>query len=260
VVLLVLVALVWIAVLVPSIYSKYSARRSGGSIEHFHRQLHLLRRARPNMASPPPLLHVAQPEAASLLVRSDTSVGAGARRTSLKLIDGDDPEAFAHDDEPLDPGEVSFVSSYKEPANYPDAVPSQDESLRFRRDPARIKASRRRRRDTLGVLVLVLFFTGLLGIPHSLHFVWVVTGIAGVALVAFIGLAVYAQLIEEERRRSRGMLRAVQARTEGFVEDRSSAIVRIGLRSSEEDTPISDLPFDADALDDEDFRRVADAS
>ena len=49
---LILVAVLWIAVLVPSVISKLSERRSAGSIDHFHERLDLLERTGPKLVAP----------------------------------------------------------------------------------------------------------------------------------------------------------------------------------------------------------------
>ena len=49
---LILVAVLWIAVLVPSVISKLSERRSAGSIDHFHQRLDLLERTGPKLVAP----------------------------------------------------------------------------------------------------------------------------------------------------------------------------------------------------------------
>ena len=64
-ILLVLVVVLWLLVLAPSLYRRFSERDSVGSIDHFHHQLNLLEHARPKLVSPAYRLHSAAPAGAS---------------------------------------------------------------------------------------------------------------------------------------------------------------------------------------------------
>src|ERR1039458_5626890 len=52
VILLVLVAVLWVVVLAPSVWRRFSERHGAGSIDHFHHQLELLEHAGPKLVTP----------------------------------------------------------------------------------------------------------------------------------------------------------------------------------------------------------------
>ena len=58
-ILLVFVALLWVAVLAPSAWRRFSERQGVGSIDHFHHQLQLLEHAGPKTVAPAYRLHTA---------------------------------------------------------------------------------------------------------------------------------------------------------------------------------------------------------
>ena len=60
-ILLVLVVILWLLVLAPSLYRRFSERDSVGSIDHFHHELNLLVHAGPKLVSPAYRLHSAVP-------------------------------------------------------------------------------------------------------------------------------------------------------------------------------------------------------
>ena len=60
-ILLVLVVILWLLVLAPSLYRRFSERDSVGSIDHFHHQLNLLEHAGPKLVIPAYRLHSAVP-------------------------------------------------------------------------------------------------------------------------------------------------------------------------------------------------------
>ena len=60
-ILLVLVGLLWVAVLAPSAWRRFSERQGVGSIDHFHHQLRLLEHAAPKTVTPAYRLHTAVP-------------------------------------------------------------------------------------------------------------------------------------------------------------------------------------------------------
>jgi hypothetical protein len=224
VILLILVALLWIAVLAPGAITKISERRSSGSIDSFHDRLHLLERTGPKLIRPANRLERSEPR------RLATAVGyAGvpapqpAGRPALVLLETARPEseASAIDVVPLDRPQppvrivVQPVSSIRHGFDDPDipavrmldgpslgaivrpeAVGEPDLALwRPPTGPAAAEhrsQAARRRRDVLGVLVTTMVLSGLLGIVPSLRPALIATAGAGFLLVVFVGLAIYA--------------------------------------------------------------------
>jgi hypothetical protein len=92
-------------------------------------------------------------------------------------------------------------------------------------DPERYRRQqvRRRRRDILALLLGTTVFTGLLGIVPSLHILWALTVVGAIALVGYVGLAVYALQTpgaESGVARGRGLHRAgVQHRVDPYFDD-----------------------------------------
>jgi hypothetical protein len=215
VIVLILVAVLWIAVLVPSVISKLSERRSAGSIDHFHSQLDLLERTGPKLVSPAYRLTGTD----SVGTSSDPIVVAApppALRPNLTLVPTADDTALVPDapeDEPSARAD-DFVRQL-----YPsDAVVSEPEISAFAlaaqeklvaRDRRQI--ARRRRRDVFGALCALAAATGLLGLVRPLRAAWVATAVFMVLLVAFVAMAVYGQRLEAERRHMRELRRTQDA-------------------------------------------------
>jgi hypothetical protein len=232
VILLILVALLWIAVLAPGVLSKISDRRSSGSIDHFHDRLHLLERTGPKLIAPANRLE-------RLPRRLPAAVGFEQRapfapvRSSLVLLETAEPESAANafDATPLEQGAATVrvvardvprtaghVDDVGTPAvrmldgpslgtlPQPETIDVPDIGLwqpqiHEGRGERRTKAARRRR-DILGVLVSTIVLSGLLGIVPSLRRALIATAAAGFLLIVFIALALYAVTIRAERTRA----------------------------------------------------------
>lgn len=210
---LILVAVLWIAVLVPSVISKLSERRSAGSIDHFHSQLDLLERTGPKLVSPAyrltgtesvrtspdPIVVTAPPP-----LRPNLTLVPTADETVLPDAPEDEPAARADD----------FVRQL-----YPsDAVVSEPEISAFAlaaqeklvaRD--RRQLARKRRRDVFGALCALAALSGLLGLVHPLRGAWVASAVFVVLLLGFVAMAVYGQRLEAERRHMRELRRTQDA-------------------------------------------------
>jgi hypothetical protein len=234
VILLVLVALLWIAVLAPGIITKISERRSSGSIDSFHDRLHLLERTGPKLIVPANRLERAEPR------RLPAAVGYAqppplrpAVRPALVLLETAEPESdgSAVDVVPLEqsgsplrvvarhassPGgefdgaEIPAVRMLDGPSlgaiARPDTIDVPDVALwrspvRQGRPERRARAARRRR-DILGVLVTVMVLSGLLGIVPSLRRALIASAVAGFLIIVFVALALYAVTIRAERERT----------------------------------------------------------
>jgi hypothetical protein len=95
-ILLVLVALLWMAVLAPSAWRKFSERQGVGSIDHFHHQLQLLEHAGPKTVAPAYRLHTASPGGARALA---VPVVGDASRPKLVLLRATEDETTEHVDD-----------------------------------------------------------------------------------------------------------------------------------------------------------------
>ncbi len=78
------------------------------------------------------------------------------------------------------------------------------------------RLARKRRRDVFGVLCALAALSGLLGLVHPLRGAWIASAVFLALLLVFVGLAVYGQRVEAERRHMQQLRRADQARV---VED-----------------------------------------
>jgi hypothetical protein len=190
-VLLILVVL-WGVVLTPHFVRKWLDRRPAGSIESFHHSLHLLERTGPKIVPPAYRLETAVPGGQAT---AGGTLPAAAGRPNLVLLAPVGADALADGEDVVD--EASGEHYRRLPTPVQDApvaelsaAPSMEELRRF--------GARRRRRDLVLGLVATMVLTGLAGFAHSLHALWVLTALAGLALGAFVGLAAYAQMLENE--------------------------------------------------------------
>jgi hypothetical protein len=214
VIVLILVAILWIAVLVPSVISKMRERRSAGSIGRFHDRLDLLERTGPKLVRP-----------AYRLTGTDGALHGGAPivvstppppvRPNLTLVPliGDHAASFEESvGEPMQPPILEEVVMHWH-ESVEDAVealatdegqPRDDEMTEHDRRAStahnRRRAARRRRRDVFAALCALTAITGLLGLARPLRGAWVVSVVFFVLLVGFVALAMYGQRIEAERR------------------------------------------------------------
>ncbi len=228
---LILVAVLWIAVLVPSVIAKIRERRSAGSIGRFHQRLDLLERTGPKLVEP-----------AYRLTGTDGNRLAGdpvvvaappPLRPTLTLLPppgdglrGDDPRledwAFEGAGDLMD----SVAEQFDGPLGGLDddmGVPERELAMRSRR-----LAARRRRRNVFGMLCAVGAFTGIIGIAPSMRAAWYICAISVCLLVAFVALAAYVQRMETERDH---LARVRAERDRGFGEDggRSSIVKYVSV-------------------------------
>jgi hypothetical protein len=177
VILLILVVL-WLVVLAPSIWKRYTERRTGESINSFHQGLHLLERTGPKLVAPAFRLETAHAETGLAPGQSGfPAISSIPGRPKLVLL------------RPTDAG-AEMVAA-RQPL-YADARAASAARARTEQ-AARRRAARRRRRDILAVLAVTLVFSASLGFVHSLRLLWVVAALCAVALGGFILLAAYAQ-------------------------------------------------------------------
>lgn len=194
---LILVAL-WAVVLAPALLKKWLDRRSTVSIDTFHQQLHLLERAGPKLVDPAYRLETAQSSAGMAVGESGyPAVSSRPSRPNLVLLQPVDDSDAGPDagDDVVDTSSGEHFRRVGTPAT--DDEPSRRLAA-ARIEDLRRQQLQRRRRDLLLGLASTLVITGLLGLAVPMF--WVLTGLAAVALGAYVGLAAYAQLLEDERR------------------------------------------------------------
>jgi hypothetical protein len=190
VILLVVVALLWIAVLAPSAWRRFGERQSVGSIDHFHHQLQLLEHAGPKTVAPAYRLHTASPGGAGPAVVPPLDV---SRPKLVLLRPTEDADAADVDDG--EGGRYERVGVL----DRPEPVCVLDDGADF----SAYQRGQARHRCTLLMRCLcgVAVSTFLIGIVPGLHLAWVVTGLSGLAALALVGLKAYAHELEEQQKR-----------------------------------------------------------
>jgi hypothetical protein len=200
VILLGLVVVLWVLVLAPSVWRRYSERQGVGSIESFHHQLQLLEHAAPKTVAPAYRLHTAVPG------RSDVETSPLPQDTSrpkLVLLRPTDNAAAADvdDDEGLHYERIGVLDR-PEPA----CVPETSVDLRaLRREQAQRRCSM-----LLRCLGGVAVTTGIIGLWPGMHLAWIFTGLTGLTALGLVALMAYANELQEQQRvrRSRRLGRA----------------------------------------------------
>jgi hypothetical protein len=244
VIVLILVAVLWIAVLVPTAVSKLRERRSAGSIGRFHDRLDLLERTGPKLVEPAYRLtgtDWSRPRSDPMVVVAPPPLPA---RPNLTLVPPPDDDLMGYAEE-LDMGgeaRVETEGEYEDEDVGDVVLDAEIAELRFAEEPdddlvepppvdrrslaamKRRRAARRRRRDIFGVLCGLTALCGLLGLVPALRGAWYVAGALFGLLVAFVGLAVYGQRVEAERDHLARLQRSEQGRV--IDEGEPSAIVK----------------------------------
>ena len=215
---LILVAVLWIAVLVPSVISKLSERRSAGSIDHFHQRLNLLQRTGPKLVEPAYRLTGTE-SAASSTGPVVAAVPPPLARPNLILVPPVDDASLSSAMLPDELAQPSAVDEVVVRLHLPPPIATEsDLSALSVADQRRLVArdrrqlARKRRRDVFGTLCALAALTGVLGLVHPLRGAWILSAVFLALLVAFLGLAVYGQHVEAERRQSEHLLRTQLAR------------------------------------------------
>jgi hypothetical protein len=217
VIILILVAVLWIAVLVPSVIAKLAERRSAGSIDHFHERLDLLQRAGPKLVEPAYRLtgtESAVNMAGSIVVATPPP----PLRPNLALVPpaGDDPRfSDALDSFPDDAvaGDDMFVRLHTDQSGAEDGSELSIADRRRLVAADRRQLARRRRRDALFTLCALAAVCGLLGLVRPLRPAWIAAAVLVALLLVFIGLAMYGQRLQAERRHMEQLRRTDQGRT-----------------------------------------------
>ena len=184
----------WVAVLAPPLVVKIRDRRTGESIDSFHRQLHLLERTGHKSVAPAFRLATADAVGVSSAGSSGyPTVSSMPGRPQLALLGATESSGDGV------PRPITTVSAPRL-SLHPPAPPVPQE-----RD--RRQTLRRRRRDLLFALLGVATVSGLLGMIPSLRFLWVVTALSVIALVGYLALVVYAEQLRTEQQRLARMRR-----------------------------------------------------
>jgi hypothetical protein len=203
-ILLILVGL-WIVVLAPSAIKRLFDRRPTASIESFHQRLDLLQRTGPKIVSPAYRLQTAHSGTGLAPCESGfPAVSSMPGRPNLVLLPPVDDEAVPEIVASFGPEgyEEEWVESYEE---YP---PVAAEARRRGPDPFQRHRTRVRRRNVLALLAVNLLVTAPLGAMAGLHLLWIVTGISGLALAAYLSLVAYAKALTAQERRFGSLERA----------------------------------------------------
>lgn len=207
-ILLVLVVLLWIAVLAPSAWRRFSERQGVGSIDHFHQQLQLLEHAGPKTVAPAYRLHTAVPavgEAETPAPSVDTS------RPKLVLLRPADAAGTA-DVADGNGSRYERVGVLDRPE--PACVPEVGADLgSLRREQARHRCTM-----FLRCLGGVAISTALIGLFPGMHLIWILTGLTGLAALALIGLIAYAKELQTELDRRAATRRRLTATEPGAAE------------------------------------------
>lgn len=180
IVVLVVLAMVWVAVLLPGLFRRTMGDRSAASIGSFHRQLRVLGRTGPAVVPPAHRLGTAFP---GLTHGSGPSPSVGVRR-GLVVVRSDAQTASGGDAQVLvvgGPRPGGATAPVRQP------------------DPYRRPGACRRRRDVLIALLCALMGTGLVGAIPGMHLALVATALVLVAFLVYVGLLVRLRMRADER-------------------------------------------------------------
>jgi hypothetical protein len=170
-----------------------------GSIDHFHHQLQLLEHAGPKTVSPAYRLHTAHPGGSPEEAPGPTTDTSRPKLVLLRPTD-DESAADVEDSEGIHYERVGVLDR-PDPVCLPEVGADLSQ---FRREQARNRCT-----VLLRCLTGVAVSTGLIGIFPSLHLVWIITVLSGVAALALVALIAYAKELQVQRERQRAR------RTEG---------------------------------------------
>jgi hypothetical protein len=198
-ILVVILVAAWLVILGPSVLRRRAEHSGGNSITHFHRQLRVLQHSGGQpIVFPAYRLHSSEEE--STLPKSRypdvatvpvlTVVGADRLPRPALAFLGDDPV----------PAQDRGSGSVR-PTAEPAAIRSDPLSAYRPADPELRSLARRRRRDTLTVLVLMVVLTFLIGFIPGAGMAWLVTLAGAVVLSAYVAMLVHMRSMAEERER-----------------------------------------------------------
>jgi hypothetical protein len=186
VILVLIVAVVWIAILAPNMMKRRAGRSNGiSSISHFHRQLAVLEHSAPEP--------IVAPAYRLRVVGEDGTTGS---RPGSE--EGEPPVLTVVGADQLPKPALAFLGRDADlPAAEPIVTPPVSPPPRAPLPGRRLV--RRRRRDILVVLIAAVITTFLLGFLPGADMAWVVCGLTGAALAAYVALLVRLRKLAEER-------------------------------------------------------------
>jgi hypothetical protein len=186
IVVLLILALVWAAVLGPGILRRRAERRSADSIGAFRRQLRVLERTGPPIVQPANRLYSPRPLVVRFGGRTDVPAAIEESRESgggyynVALTEREQVVRVGHAGAPVGRG-IAVSTGRAVSAGLAPGVC-------------------RRRRNVLVSLAGAFLFTGLLGAIPGMHAMLALTLLSGLALVGYVVLLVRLRQIAEERR------------------------------------------------------------
>lgn len=200
-VLLVILALLWIAVLAPGMFKRYTERRGSESIDHFQHELHLLERSGPKLNSPINSLRVVESSINEEVIRRNgLQKGNVQRRTNLVLLKPVSDSISNNTSQVLsDLVEDENGTHFERVGKLAIAEHVNSPAKRIDLELYRHKKVLKRRRDIFYVLVGSLVGSALLGSIGVLRAFWDISILSLVLLVAYIAIMAYAQSLELEQ-------------------------------------------------------------
>jgi hypothetical protein len=199
----IIVVMAWIAILAPNVVRRRAAGGDGiHSISHFHHHLSILEHSSPTPVVTP---------AFRLRAVDGTGVSAGDGSSEA-------PKLTVVRLDPLPRPALAFLGEDPVATSGQPAIPAADarattqpvSGLAASRVSAR-QLTLRRRRDTLGVLVLLVTTTAAAGLVPGARVAWSLTIVAGLVLTGYIALLVHLRRTAEERGRKLHYLAPRQA-------------------------------------------------
>jgi hypothetical protein len=214
VILLVFVAVLWVAVLAPSVLRRIRERGGVGSVDHFHHQLELLEHAGPKLVTPAYRLRSGRSDADSSAV-----VSSRPKLVLLRAVH----DGQAADIDGVDGAHYARVGVIEPPA--PPVSPAQThaELAGYRRQQARQRCTL-----VLRLLAAAAITTGILGVVAAFRLAWIFTGLTGIAALALAGLIAYARELEGQRQQSRSPVGEHKAMA---IDDDGPDVMSHGARS-----------------------------
>lgn len=218
---LMLLLMVWIVVLAPGVWRRRAEQRAGDSISTFHRQLGVLQRAGRALVPPAHRLRAATSMQGAPTMQGVQVQGTEPRsRPTLSVVRPD--------------GSVPAGREIRRPTA---ASAGARSFARGRGDRYFHPSACKRRRDVLMWLLATVLGAGILGAVPPLHLLLAVSLVAGIALVAYVGLLLRLRTVAVERQHS-ARLRDRQADTywtssataDAATEHREHSITRAAAR------------------------------
>jgi hypothetical protein len=213
VILVVIIAMAWLAILGPGFVKRRWQAGEIGSVSHFHKQLRVLENSGPEPIVAP-AYRLRSVDGSGVPIEPSGPTGAPTPAPVLTVVGASQlPRpalAFLAEDpvEPRVPADRCRPNAPLDLRGPVDAVAVKD---RMALADGRYRV-RKRRRDTLGLLAAVFTVTLAIGFVPGAAVAWVVSALSAVALGAYLVLLVHMRRLAEERDRKLRYLRP-----EGFA-------------------------------------------